>query len=63
MAQSKIHEIRNRITALESQIYMLKRSIEDKNGKHTMYMERMKSTLQDLEKELVDFHDVTKTSD
>lgn len=60
--KNKLHDIRNRITALESQIFMLKRALEDKTGKEFTYIERMEETILQLKQELAGFHDITKTS-
>ena len=64
MTGSKLHDIRNKVTALESQIYMLKKSIEQADNEKTQtYIARMEKTLNDLKDELAGLHDVTKAAD
>ena len=62
MKSSNLHEIRNKITALESQIYMLKKTVPSDHDKTALYLTRMEKTIGELKVELTNLHNVSETA-
>lgn len=63
MSPNALHDFRNRLTALESQVYMVKKHMNPNDEKLKKYIERMEQTIQELKKDLTRLHDVTKSTD
>ncbi len=63
MERQLLHDIRNRITALESQLFMIKKNSDEGNEMVQKYLQRMDSTIQELKEQLAHLHNVTKTTD
>ncbi len=62
MERQLLHDIRNKITALESQLFMLKRNTDEGNETAQKYLIRMEETIVALKEQLAHLHDIAKAA-
>lgn len=58
-----LHDLRNEVTALESQVFLLERKLDPANEDAVKYVQRMKNSIERLRVHLAHLHDIAKAAD